>query len=85
MKHCGKVNWINVLHNRFKLHAVANTVLYFWVLQIAESLITNENVISISNILILKIDLLLLLRLGQKIFIVIFEHLKLLAYILKST
>jgi hypothetical protein len=51
----------------------------------AGSLITNENVISISKILILEIDLLLLLRLVQKIFIVIIEHLKLLAYILKST
>lgn len=50
----------------------------------AGSLITNENVISISKILILEIDL-LLLRLVQKIFIVIIEHLKLLAYILKST
>jgi hypothetical protein len=74
MKHTGKVNWINVVHNRFKWHALANIVLYFLVLQMAGSVLTTEDVISMSKILILEVGL--LLRLVQKIFI-IFQHLTL--------
>jgi hypothetical protein len=65
---CGNVDWINVDHNRTQWHAIANMVIYLWVLQKAGNFLTTEAAISISRILVT--DVRLLLRLVEKIFII---------------
>jgi hypothetical protein len=50
--HCGNVNRINVVHNRILWHALANMVIYLWVLQKAGNFLTTEAAINISRILV---------------------------------